>query len=281
MSEFRSIRSLLPGALAPDLVRYGAQGKSPTPINPEDFLSMSEWLAKISSATERTASIHTLTHGLAGRPVTIGTDRVSVIKAERLKSYILLNPSIGVGLTTTATGMASTALVASGAGADITGNTNATPVDVSTYREAHVFVNITNTHTGASAVSVWAQAQDPESGLWADAQSIVATETAVGTYYAALGGVGVTRDLSFRYVVAETPGTAQATFSIGVVLKDGLSRSAEQALSNSIYLGPNGVSVENGFPLLEGTSIPFYIRENLELFAVSRVEGLTLRVFEL
>ena len=269
----------------------GRLGNNPVPSNilPPDlrkfplqnYADPSDLSAEMRAALgiEQLASVFTLNRGLAGRAVTVGLSQVSIAKAEQLRSYLFLNPAAGVGLTTELTALAST-VVTDGAGS-AEGNTQSSPIDVSTYREAHVFVNITDTNSAATAVSVWAQAQDPVSGEWADVQTVISTETAIGTYYAALGGIGVTSNLAFRWLAYEDPGPATATISIGVVLKDGLSRSPEEGVTNSIYLGPDGVTTETGYPLLEGMEKVFYLKENVELFAISKVAGLSLRVFEL
>lgn len=256
--------------LPPDLQRRLVQNQLSPQEESIDYRTM--------SAVESIASIQSLTRGLYGRNITIGTTPSLVIRAERLRSYLFLNPAAGVGLTTDLEALPLQVFTGTN---PITGNTQSDPIDVSTYREAHVFVNLTDTNSEATAVSIWAQAQDPVSGNWADAQGIISQETVVGTYYASIGTVGVTSDLAFRWRLSESPGPPTATFSIGVVLKDGLSRSSEQGVTNAIYLGVNGVTTETGFPLLEGQSQAFNMKDNLELFAIGKVAGLSLRVFEL
>lgn len=225
-------------------------------------------------AAEASASLHTLSRGLLGRNVSVGTDQALLVRAERLRSYLFLNPAVGTGLTTTVTGLAQ--VVVTGAGS---GNTRTTPIDVSTYREAHIFVDLVANDAGASDVTIYAEAQDPVSENWAVVQAVNLPGgggVSTGTFYYPLGTVGVTDNLAFSYIT-----TGDATFSIGVVLKDGLSRSPAEGVTNAVYLGPDGVTTSSGYPLLEGQERAFHMKENVELYAIGKVTGLSIRVFEL
>lgn len=258
---------LLPHDVPADLQPFRVQEYDATNRGPGG----PNWNMRTALATEHIAKTTVLSRGLLGRNVTIGTEQTSLARAARLKGYLFLNPTASVGLTTTVVGLANSILLADG-------NTQASPIGVATFREIHVFVNLSDTDGGATTFTLFQQAQDPLSLEWTDVQMLLSTAV-VGTYYVTPAAIGVATDLAFRWTLAG--GTPTATVSISVVLKDGLAGSSISGLANIIYLGPNGVSTESGFPLLEGQSRSFYLRENLELYGIANATGLTLRVFEL
>lgn len=211
-----------------------------------------------------------LDRGLIGRSITVTTTPTRVIQAQFLRGYILVNPTSSIGKASSGT------LVASANQAALaTGNTQATSLDVSDYKEVKLFLSITGGTGGV--VNVNAQTQDPVSGNWATAQTdVFSSPSATGTYYANLGSLGIDEDFAIAWDVSAA-GTS--TFSIGYVLKD---TTVAFGTANAIFLGGPDVTTSAGFSLLEGKDFKFFMRPNAELWAVSNsAEGLTLKIFEL
>lgn len=250
--------------LAPDLQRRLVQDRLDSEETTIEYRNM--------IAVEASASINTLTRGLYGRSIEISTIPVLAIRAERLRSYLFKNPESVVGLVNEVT-------VKSSGNITTSGSSQATPIDVSSYREAHAFVNCTVINGASPNLRIYAQAQNPVSGAWVDTQQVFDI-AAVGEYYQRIGPVGLTSLLAFRWEIWPL-GASDATFSIGLSLKDGLPRSARTGDSQAIFLGPQGVTTDIGYPLLESQERPFYVKENVEIYAVAKTAGLILKVFEL
>jgi len=234
------------------------EGKSGTDLT-------NEYLRRIMVASEMIASTLVLQRGLIGRSIPISTVRTSIVRAEYLRGYIFLNPAASVGLTTFRT------VKVLGAEA-VAGNTQSDSIGVANFSSAHFFIDVT-ANTGT--LEIFLQVFDPLSLNWVDGQLLLSTIT-TGTFYVPAGDIGIVTDMATRWTV-----TASATFSIGMVLKGGLAGSSSSGLSQTVYLGPAGVTPSNGFPLLEGQSKSFFLKENIELFGVGALDGLSLRIFEL
>ncbi len=228
------------------------------------------WLKRITAAAEMIASTLILHRGLIGRIVTIGTTSVEVANAQKLKGYIFVNPSASIGLTLAVTVLASTAITADG-------NTQDTSIGVANFLSAHFFIDVTAIGATTTLV-ITLQAFDPLTETWFDAQQLLST-TATGSFYIAAGTVGIVTDLAIRFAV--TGGANTATFSVELVLKDGLPGSSTTGLTQTIFLGPSGVTTTNGYSLLEGNEKSFFLKEGVQLFGIASVANLTLRVFEL
>jgi len=249
--------------------RYLGQEVLPPPPVPS---IQDQWLRSIAENVRNMSSTIILETGLVNRQIAIGTTPIQVVDGRVTRGYIFLNPTPTAGLTSTGTLLAS-ALRAGGA----SGNTQATAVGVASYRTARLFLDISA--TGGGVVTVNAQSQDPISLNWATVPSLTdvfGSPSAVGTYYVDLGEIGVDRSFAVSWDVSAA---GSSTFSLGYVLKDGLA-GGSTGLSNTIYLGPEGVSSISGFPLLEGQSLPFYFRSNVKLYAVS-LSSTTLSIFDL
>lgn len=127
----------------------------------------------------------------------------------------------------------------------------------------------------AGPVTVDLQTQDPISGNWATAQSNIfaGAGTALGTFYANVGGVGV--DVTARLVV--TVAADSMTASMAGILKPSL---AGTIAGPTVFLGNADVNTTIGFPLLAGQRETIYLRENTPLFGIAT--ALTnVRLFEL
>lgn len=223
-------------------------------------------VSKIANDTGMLVATQSIDRGLIGRSVTVGTDPVRIIQATYPRAYIIMNPSLIVGGTAVGT-IAASALRA------VDGNSQADAIGVANYRDLHLFLDVTA--TAAGTLDVYAQALDPVSLNWADTQLLYSGIATTGTFYANPGSLGLATDLALRWVI--TGGSL--TFSIGYVLKEGLPGTGA-GVGKTLYIGNSGVSVEAGFPLLEGQSRAFFMKENTELWAVANT-SLDLRVFEL
>jgi len=181
-----------------------------------------------------------------------------------------MNPSLVVGGTAVGT------LVAS-ASRTTNDNTQASPLGVANYRDLHLFLDVTAVAGTTPTLNIYSQSQDPTSLNWADTQLLYADIDATGTFYANPGSLGLSTDFALRWEIAGVG--ADFTFSIGYVLKEGLPGTGA-GVGKTLYLGNSGVTVNSGFPLLEGQSRSFYVKENTELWAIANT-SLDLRIFEL
>lgn len=223
------------------------------------------YLDRIARDTNILASVATLKRGLFGRTVTVTTTPQLIINAEYLRGYIILNPNELAGATSAGTLLASAARTATGESAAL---------GVANFMEAHYFLDITNI-VGGGNLTIDLQTLDPASGNWVTAQTIFSAVGATGTSYAYVGALGTATDAR----VAWTVSAGTITFSVGFVLKNGLIGTSA-GLSQTIYLGSAGVTVDSGFPLLNGQSEKFFLQENVQLFAVANAT-LPLKIFEL
>jgi hypothetical protein len=63
-------------------------------------------------------------------------------------------------------------------------------------------------------------------------------------------------------------------------LKDGLEGTST-GVTQTIFIGGAGVLSTAGYPLLSGQERPFYLMENVQLYAVTASPSLSLNIFEL
>lgn len=229
-----------------------------------------ELLNKIKGDTGIISSTMVISRGLIGRTITITTTPQMVIDAQFLRGYILLNPNELTGATAAGTLLASASRgTATG---DLTGNSGT--LGVANYLDGHFFVSITAI-SGGAAVTVTLQALDPASGSWFDIQTLVSGVLVTGNTYSYVGAVGTATDLRVSWSIT----AGDATFSVGYVLKNGLIGTSS-GLSQTIYIGGPEVSVVSGFPLLNGQSERFFLKENVQLWAVANAT-LPMKIFEL
>lgn len=256
---------LQPRSITVPTGRYGAAGAGGFgyPNNLNDQL-----LSQIADDAHILAATNVLDKGLLATVVTVTTEPTLLIRSQYLRGYIILNPATIVGTTSTGTVLAS-------ASRSSTGNTQADVLSVANYRDLHLFLDVTAVPGAGATLDIFSQALDPLSAKWADIQNIFPAITATGTYYANVGSLGLTTDFAIRWSIS----SGNFTFSIGFVLKEGLPGTSN-GLSNTVYLGNSGVTTTAGFPLLEGQSRGWYLRENTELWAIAG-STLELRVFAL
>ena len=228
------------------------------------------YLDRIARDTNIMSSIATLKRGLFGRTLTITTTPQLIVNAEYLRGYIFLNPNELAGTTSAGTMLASASRGA--ATANLTGNSAA--LGVANFLGAHFFVNISAISGGAD-VTIVLQALDPVSGLWFDVQDLVTGVLITGQTYAFVDALGVATDARVRWAM----GAGDATFSVGFVLKNGLAGTSA-GISQTIFLGSAGVTVQSGFPLLNGDKEKFFLQEGVRLYAVANA-SLPMKIFEL
>ena len=221
---------------------------------------------------ERISALNTLERGLIGRTVTITTTPTLIVKAPSPRAYIIVNPSLIVGTTNAGSITGLTAKVANG-------NTQATSLGVANFGRMHLFLNVTAIASpGSPSLDIYGQTLDPVGGtVWIDTQALFTGVAATGTQYAYIGDLGVATDFAIRWTLTNI---TSVTFSVGFVLKDGLIGTGT-GLNKIVYIGGNsGVTVDAGFPLLEGQMKHFFFKENMELWGVAN-SSLDLRIFEL
>lgn len=226
------------------------------------------YLQRIADSADMIASTIVLHRGLLGRTVEITPVPQLIINAEFLRGYILLNPNETAGATAAGTLLPSALRTA-------ISNGFSAPLGTANFMGAHFYLDVSAINAPAQ-VTITLQSLDPSSGQWADSQVIFNAVTATGTYYAFVDAVGVATDVRVAWSV--TVG-GDATFSVGFVLKGGVIGTGSGTLQ-TIFLGGNEVSVEAGFPLLNGQNQKFFLRENVQLWAVSN-SVLPLKIFEL
>ncbi len=234
-------------------------------------LTSSELLAQILHNLDIEVLLKTIGQGFASRTITVTTTPVEIIPpAKNPRGYIILNPTPSSGLTTPITLLPSA--LRTTVGSPYTSVSNG----VASYLEAHIFLSIT-ANNGAPTVAIDMYALDPLSGNYALTQADIFTSpSAVGTYYANIGSLGVATDFQ---CLATLTGGVSSTFSVSGVLKNGVPGSLT-GLSNTVYIAGRDVTVTNGYPILEGNKETFFLRENVALYAVS-AGSVTLKVFEL
>lgn len=229
------------------------------------------WLQKIASDTDKIASTLILRRGLLGRTVVVQTTPTLLVTAQFLRGYIFLNPATTTGLTSAGT---LRALATDGAStATLTGNTST--LGVANFLNLHLYIRVTSV-VGGGTITLTAQTLDPTSLAWFDSQVVLPATGAATDTYVDVGSFGVATDFRIRWAI--TAGT-DVTFSIGFVLKEGLSGTSS-GVNQTIFLGTSGVTTSNGYPLLEGKEKDWWLMENVQLFGIAN-SPLPIRIFEL
>ena len=242
---------------------YGVGGTGLLPSGAQDF-------SQLINDVHSIAGTLVLRRGLIGRVVSIPSTPVLIINQQEVggRGYLLLNPAGVVGLTAKGTLVASQVLV--GATTLQSGS-----LGVANYKTAKLFFNVVFT-VGAGPVTFDIQTLDPITGtvqFISQTISMVAT----GNVYADIGTLGVDTDLS---VLITVPAGTTITVAVGFVLKDGLEGTST-GVTQTIFMGGQGVSSTAGYPLLSGKERPFYLMENVQLYAVTAGPTLDMNIFEL
>lgn len=238
-----------------------------------DSLSLPfDYAKQASDDLDILVNVNSIGRGINSRVVTVTTTPQQIIKAIQPRGYIIVNPTHASGLTSSGTGFPS--LLRTTAGSPFLSSA----VGVANYDRMIFFLDI-SANNGAPSVKIDVQSQDPISLNWATAQGdIFSAPTAVGTYYANIGNLGVDSNLRLK---ATLTGVVSSTFSVGYILKDGLPGSSS-GLANTVYLGGPGVTSVSGYSLFEGAEFKYFFLANAELWASSLVAaGVNLQIFEL
>jgi hypothetical protein len=136
-----------------------------------------------------------------------------------------------------------------------------------------LYINISN--AVGLTLNVIAQTISPINGVWVDVQDVnPAGFTANTDSYFALGNFGVTTQFAIRWTIA-----GSCTLTAGHVLKGGLGGSSSGS-ANTVFIGNRGVTIQAGYPILEGQFRDFYLLEGAELWGVAN-GTVTLNIIEL
>lgn len=262
------------GAIPEDLKTAGIRGRTVALYQPYEAreaetgqeLDNNQLLRRILANSDIDIMLRTIGNAFFPRTITIGTGATEICKPNRQpKGYVLINPNQTVsGVTTNVTVFPAATVFAAG-------SVNSASISVGGFRSARFFLNI----SGAGGnVQVDAQTQDPVSGLWANSQlDLFGVPSAVGTYYANIGDLGV--DNNLRLVV--TVVGAAVTGSIGAVLKEAYGATIA---GPTVFLGGDSVNLATGFPVLSGSREIFYLKENTPLYGIA-VASMNVNLFEL
>src|SRR3990172_1130159 len=242
----------LPADLEPRILEPGRF--RPVPVGKDGRIALAEDdpIMRIIRNTDVLASDRLLEKGYLGRNVSITTTPTRVIDGQFQRGYLLLNPTLSAGLTT------SGVLFSLLARAPGTYTTELAPLGVANYQRMALFLNITANATPL-ALTVSAESRDQTSLNWvltqADVfggQNLVFAVNTAG-YYANLGNFGIDIEFALRAIVGA--GAGACTFGVNYVLKDGLAGSST-GVATTIFLGGPNVNSTTGVPLLAGRSFP-------------------------
>ena len=195
---------------------------------------------------------------------TIGTTAQRIIEPPHLYPYLISNPSLSVGMTSSVVLHASGNEVAAGSSASL---------GVANYLRAHFHIDITAI---AGTWDIYAQSLDPNSLNWADTQVIFPGLTTTGTLYSAVDTMGIATDLRIRW---EPTVPGNITFSLTVTLKEGTVGSSA-GLSRTVFIGGNDVTTNTGLPLFEGESRVVMPGPDVSLYGIAYTD-IPIKVFVL
>jgi hypothetical protein len=234
---------------------------------PSDLVA--DLVSKILHNSDIEISLKVLKLGFVCRVIdlTAGVPAQIISPSKWPRGYIVINPAEVTGFSTTITPFPSLARAA--------GTYNSGAFNVSGVDTARFFLDVTANATPLTLV-VNAQTQDPLSGNWATSQpDIFGGSSAVGTYYASIGPLGVDRQLRLQAVVGAGAGTI--TFSISGILKGATATPT----GSTVYIGGPDVTTLIGYPILPAQREYFWLGDNVALYAISPTEPMTLKVFQL
>lgn len=203
-----------------------------------------------------------LTRPLRCATITVGTTPTLIIKPPHEFPYLVVNPELSIGITSSYQLFNGTM---SGAG-----DTTSSPIGVANFINANFFANVTS---ASGSYDVYLMTKDPISGAWADVQ-VIFTLNAPGVFYTTVGQIGVVTDMAIRW-----EGTGTVTCSISTVLKGGMAGSPA-GVSRVIFLGDSLVTPETGLPLFEGQDRLIFPMYDVSVYAVAYTP-IPIKVFTL
>lgn len=258
-----------------DINQTGIVGKSTTFYEPYETLNRDDnspvdnngLLRRILKNGDIDILLRTIGNAFFPRSISVGTTPTEIIAPNRSpRGYILINPN------TTVSGVVSTVTAFPAGTVFPVGVTNSASINVSGHGGAAFIMDVTEASAGP--VSVDLQTQDPISGNWSTVQAdIFSGQSAVGTYYANVGAIGIDQFARLQVTVAADTMTA----SIAAMLKPQLAGTVS---GPTVFLGGPDVNTTVGYPLLGGQKETFYLRENTPLFGIA-VAATDVRLFEL
>lgn len=231
-------------------------------------LTADEQLNKINRALEIQTAPLIIGTGFIGTEFLVTNNPMRVVtRAKQPRNYLFINMTDPGGSNSNAT-FFPLLLRAPGA-------YNSTTFDVTASMQAALFLQIT-ANAGGGTLVIDALSVDPVSGIeFVTQPDVFAGASAIGTYYADLGELGIDNVLS----LLATVGVADITFSVGGVIKGGFPVFNSNTI---IFIGSNDVSPQSGFPLLPGQKQSFFLLDNVDLFGVTGnlAASLPLRIFQ-
>jgi len=263
------------GSVPSDIEQTGILGRTTEYYDPYDarsretneLLGNRELLSYLLKNSNIDILLRTIGNAFFPRTVTILTTPTAIIDPNRSpRGYILINPN------TTVSGVVTTVTVFPAGTVFAVAATPSAAINVSAHGGATFTMDVTEASAGPVTVDL--QSQDPISGNWVTVQSdIFAGASAVGTYHAPVGGIGIDQNARLLVTVAGDTMTA----SIAAMLKPQL---AGTVAGPTVFLGNADVNATIGYPLLGGQKEVFYLKENTPLFGVA-VASTEVRLFEL
>lgn len=259
----------------PSIRRIGPlPSRAPAGVQGIDF---SNYMERLLNELEINNSQFTLERGLISRKLQVAITPTLIVDAPYPKAFIILNPNVPV--TSTGAGSIAAGTLLASAARTIDGNTQAAPLNVSDYRDCHIFVDVTVVSGTNINMDIVSQAYDPIGLKWYDIQMIVSSITGTGQYYAETGSAGLATGLALRWIITGT--TPSFTFAIRYVLKDSLpGLDSSPDLARTLYLGGPNVTTTAGYPLLTSQTKTFFLRENVKLYGVA-VVPLDIAIFDI
>ena len=188
--------------------------------------------------------------------IEIGPEPTRIVEPPHDWPYLLYNPA-------PLTNLAKSVEIHTASQETEDGNTQASPLAVANYLQAHFFLDVTGI---SQSWDFHLQTRDPFSGKWVDSEHIFAGVADTGTFYQPVGTGGIARDIAIRWEAPITP--ADITFSLGVMLKEGTPGFGDGS-ERTIFIGGRNVTPETGIPLFEGKDRLVYLEQQIELYAVA------------
>lgn len=188
----------------------------------------------------------------------VGTSATLIINTARPMAYLIKNANPSVAADIVETSVLDIALRS--------GTTVTTPIDVSGYKFAYVYVQITGS-SGGNTLDVNIVERAPFLAGFSLTQPIMpGLNGTVASNFAMITRPEVTRFLEFSISVI---GGGDFTYGVDVVLKEPSTEFIRDAVgTQAIFLGNAGVTLSSGYILVPGEEKILGMAENTKLFAV-------------
>jgi hypothetical protein len=194
--------------------------------------------------------------------ITVQTEPTLIIKPPHEFPYLIVNPELSVGITSSYRLFSGTITA--------NGNTQANPLGVANFLNANFYADVTAI---SGSWDVYLQTKDPVTGKWADVQ-VIFSLSQTGTYYSTVGQIGIVTDIALRW-----EGSGSMTCTLSAALKGGMA-GAPSGVSRVIFLGDSLVTPETGLPLFEGQDKLIFPVYDVSIYAVAYTP-IPIKVFTL